>query len=206
MIWPFRPRRRANNWMCTFSGVMYWPSDPRVEDVRIVDIAHHLSRICRYTGAVKVEHYSVAEHSVLVSHMVPPEHALDGLLHDAPEAYCNDLSRPLKTSLPDYKKIEERNWRVIAEKFRLTPVLPECVHVADIRVYLTERAALMPPHDEDVGLAVYDPAPVTIRALAPNAAEKLFMERYYELTRWWPSVPRGVPADGSPAWYIPGVA
>ena len=175
--------RGPADWMCTFSGVQYFPANPRVEDVRIADIAHALSMLCRYTGHTR-RFYSVAEHSVHVSHIVPASLRLAGLMHDAPEAYMNDINRPLKRSLPDYKAIEDRNWAVIAKKFSLPSVLPAEIHEADVRVYLTERAVLMPP------LPVYEalgsglsPAPVKILSLEPGAAKRLFLDRYYELTK-----------------------
>jgi len=176
------------DWMCTYSGVKYYPAAPDPRDVRIVDIAHHLARLCRYTGAIKTEHYSVAEHSVHVSYCVPPEMAFLGLMHDAPEAYINDINRPLKRSLPDYANIEKLNWVAVATKFNLPLELPPEIHAADVRVYLTERDALMPPMPGDTGYNG-ERAPVKILALAPNAAEYLFMQRYYELTRGRSSVP-----------------
>jgi hypothetical protein len=172
------------DWMCTYSGVKYYPAAPDAADVRIVDIAHHLARICRYTGAIKTEHYSVAEHSVHVSHCVPPHMAFMGLMHDAPEAYVSDINRPLKRSLPDYARIEALNWAVIAEKFGLPIELPREIHAADISVYLTERDALMPPMPGDTGYDQGERAPVKILSLAPNAAEYLFLQRYYDLTRF----------------------
>lgn len=76
--------------MQTFSGALYWPMDPRPEDVNILDIAHSLSMQCRYTGHVS-KFYSVAEHSVHVSNIVPKELAMCGLLHDATEAYLTAI-------------------------------------------------------------------------------------------------------------------
>lgn len=84
----------------TFSGLYVNPLQLRAVDIRIQDIAHHLSQICRYTGACP-HFYSVAQHSVYVSSLMwgeygTPEAAMAGLLHDAAEAYFNDLASPVK--------------------------------------------------------------------------------------------------------------
>ena len=44
---------RIGDWISTFSGKQFWPCDPRPEEIDIADIAHHLSNLCRFTGAVK---------------------------------------------------------------------------------------------------------------------------------------------------------
>lgn len=65
-------------------------------DVR--EVAHALSRLCRFTGHTEVT-YSVAQHSLLVASLVAqtdPDLAIVGLLHDAHEAYLGDISRPVK--------------------------------------------------------------------------------------------------------------
>src|ERR1017187_10636100 len=74
----------------TFSGIHFWPLLPNPADIRIEDIAHALSNQCRFAGHAR-EFYSVAEHSVRVSQLCPPEDALWGLLHDASEAYLTDV-------------------------------------------------------------------------------------------------------------------
>src|SRR5689334_10911717 len=79
--------------MTTFSGEPFWPLDPQPEDIRIVDIAHALSLQCRFNGHTKF-HYSVAQHSLIMSFNVPLQFALEALLHDAAEAYIGDLIRP----------------------------------------------------------------------------------------------------------------
>jgi 5'-deoxynucleotidase YfbR-like HD superfamily hydrolase len=50
---------------------------------------------------------------------VPSEFALEALLHDASEAYCNDIAAPLKALLPDYRGIEKWVEGLISQKFGL---------------------------------------------------------------------------------------
>lgn len=138
---------RKGSWLQTYSGVAYWPLDPRADEVRLEDIAHHLSQICRYTGACR-EFYSVAEHAVHVSYLVPRELALHALHHDDPEFVCNDLARPVKYSVEGYKAVEELNAVAIAEALGLWPLTPEqhvLVKLADNAMLLAEQALLMGP-------------------------------------------------------------
>ena len=66
-------------WIQTYSGRRFSLTEPSAEDVDIDDVAHALSLLCRFTGHVS-EHYSVAQHCVIVSRLVPTEHALAGIL------------------------------------------------------------------------------------------------------------------------------
>lgn len=171
---------RKGNWMLTYSGVAYYPIDPRPSEVNIRDIAHSLSMQCRYNGHCR-DFYSVAEHSVYVSRLVPPEHSLVGLLHDAPEAYVTDVPRPLKPYLYNYTELEKINERVIADAFDLPYGIPQCVHEADLDICRTEMDLLMPGTPTPVSWP--RPAPrVRIACLAPREAEMLFLSRFAELT------------------------
>jgi len=68
---------------------------PTPEMVCIEDIAYGLGRINRYAGQAD-RFWSVAEHSILVSRLVPEPLRLPALLHDAAEAYMNDIPKPVK--------------------------------------------------------------------------------------------------------------
>lgn len=136
---------RVGDWIQTYSGLVMYPLDPRVDEICIEDIAHALSNLCRFTGHTK-QFYSVAEHSVRVSWECDPADALWGLLHDASEAYLADMSRPMKRSPgfgPIYAEAEARLMRVICLKFGLPPECPESVHVADNRLLMSEKRDLM---------------------------------------------------------------
>lgn len=172
---------RGGNWMQTYSGQMFWPVDPSADEVRIEDIAHALSLTCRYAGHCE-RFYSVAEHSVLVSWVVPREDALAGLLHDATEAYCADVVRPLKPYLAGYKEIEDRIWHAIAVRFGLPLDLPPSVKLADNAVLLAEQRQIMkaPPAAWSIP---GKPADVTVIGFAPEEAKLRFLARFEELTR-----------------------
>lgn len=177
------PVVRKGNWMQTYTGRAYWPIDPRPEEVNIYDIAHHLSMLCRYTGACK-KFYSVAEHSIWVGCSVPVEHALVGLMHDSAEAYVNDIARPLKYSLRDYAEIEDLNWRAIATRFDLPVEIPQCVKDIDQRMCVSEKMAIMGPSPLPWGPEFKEPVPSTlILCLPPEQAERMFLREFARLQR-----------------------
>ncbi len=127
----------------TYLGKLVDPLNMRAEDIDIRDIAHHLSNICRYTGAVPT-HYSVAQHSVLVSQYFSDHtERLAGLLHDASEAYMNDLSSPMKHA-PEfafYREREKELEKTIFSAFGLDPALMKKVKPVDDLVYQREVAS-----------------------------------------------------------------
>lgn len=102
----------------TFSGKHFYYDKINKDDIDINDIAVSLSNICRFAGHLS-HFYSVAQHAVLCSQLVPQEFAFEALMHDATEAYCQDIPAPLKRLLPDYKRMEEKIDAVIREKYGL---------------------------------------------------------------------------------------
>lgn len=107
----------------TFTGLYVRPLQLQPDDIDPRDLAHHLSLICRYTGACP-EHYSVAQHSYYVAVAMKKRHgtaeaALAGLLHDAEEAYFNDLASPVKHDprMAWYCELGHEARQMIYEKF-----------------------------------------------------------------------------------------
>lgn len=130
----------------TYTGRMVRLLDPSPTDIVIDDIAWPLSRIQRWNGHTTGAPYSVAQHCVLVSFLVPTEAAMYGLLHDGAEAYLGDISRPLKRHLPDVDRIEAGFMRAIWEAFGLrTPsqAIVAAVKDADDTLLATEGRDLM---------------------------------------------------------------
>jgi uncharacterized protein len=171
--------------LMTFTGVDFNILSPTREDIRIKDIAHQLSNICRYNGACRT-FYSVAEHCVRLSYLVPKEHALWALLHDAPEAYTGDWITMLK-QIPqlEYLRIIERNlMHRICWRFNLPPSEPVAVSVADLRLYVTEASFIHPKCLESYRIKGVEPWPnyiIDTPCFHPLLAEKHFLSRFSEL-------------------------
>lgn len=154
---------------------------PAGNTILIEDIAHGLSHICRFTGHTNA-FYSVAQHSVLASYIVPKEDAMAALLHDAAEAYIGDISRPLKQLLPDYKALEARIEADVFRKLGLPLSLPESVKRADMVMLATEQRDLMPSHGDNwTYLAGIKPLPARLEPWDAEHARTAFLIRYNAL-------------------------
>jgi len=166
----------------TSSGSYFNLLAPSPYDISIDDIAHALSHICRFTGHVR-EFYSVAQHSYHASYLVPSEHALAALLHDAAEAYVGDVASPLKRLLPDYKSIEARVEAAVCSRFYISLPLDPCVKQADLIMLATEKRDLMPWMLSDNWEILNDisPEPKKLVPMSPPVARHVFMTRFFEL-------------------------
>lgn len=105
----------------TYTKKRFDPISPREELLDILDIAHSLSLLCRANGHFP-EFYSVGEHCVNCAREAKARGysvriQLACLLHDASEAYLSDVTRPVKSALPEYKKIEKALEDVIYKKW-----------------------------------------------------------------------------------------
>lgn len=171
-----------SGWIQTYTGRKFYPLSPCAKDVHPMDIAHALSMTCRYGGHAR-EFYSVAEHSVLLSFAVAPEHALWALLHDAAEAYIGDMVRPLKhaDAMSNYREAEVvLLWR-IAERFGIPHAIPAEVRQADHRILHDERAVLFADHHEWESIAHLHPLGIGLHLWPPSTAKRKFLHRLHEL-------------------------
>lgn len=171
----------------TFSGVKFNLEDPSPDMVRIEDIAHATSNICRYTGHCR-RFYSVAEHMVIGCGLVPEKFQLMYLLHDAAEAYFGDVSRPLKLLLDRYDTLEAYCAIIIYNKFlgrMINPQEQEIVKKADDQMLLLEAKNLM--HSHGAGWKVRwtghagIPRKVKLKYWSPKIAEAKFLEKWKSL-------------------------
>jgi hypothetical protein len=170
-----------NGWIQTYSGGRFYPHAPRASDVRIDDIAHALSNMCRFTGHCS-HFYSVAQHSVLVAGAVAKPYRLQALLHDASEAYLVDIPRPLKR-LPQfagYLAMEAATQAAIYEAFGIEPdeASNQAVDFADKVLLATEARDLMPRREAHLWSWLPEPEPWQIEPLSPKHARAAFLSAY----------------------------
>lgn len=165
----------------TKSGNYFNFLEPVKNKYDITDIAHGLSHVCRFGGQCR-KFYSVAQHSVYVSYLVPKEFQFDALMHDAAEAFLGDIPKPLKILLPDYQVIEKRVEADLFSRFGVSFPLAQCIKDADAIMLATEQRDLMPANDDDwAEKAGIKPWSYKFRPLSSLHAYNLFMQRYEEL-------------------------
>lgn len=138
-----------SNFYVTFTGEKVTPENLGSLKINLIDIAHHLTNIQRFGGALPFDKsYTVAEHCVLLADyaldLYGPSAARLALLHDATEAYLGDVVSSLKASLPDYQKLECQLESLIYEKYSIDMQYAKEVKQIDTRILLDEVAALMP--------------------------------------------------------------
>lgn len=148
---------------------------PTLDMIDIEDIAHALSNICRFTGQIP-KFYSVAQHSVLCAQSVSNVNKQAALLHDASEAYLNDIATPIKNNLPDYKKVEDNLMKVIAKKFNFEYPLNNEVHLMDKILFNAERRTFRDTEESGITLQSFN-----ISIWNPEKARKEFMKMYKNL-------------------------
>lgn len=173
----------------TYTGARVDLLDPDPETISIEDIAVHLGNICRYGGAVN-KYYSVAEHAVRVSRLVPASLALKALHHDSHEAYTNDIVAPMKTVLEQLapgalKKIQDRLDAAICIAFGVEPPTEDehlIIKAADDHALFREAAALKYSHGrgEHWGNTHYY-KPWADIGWSPKRAQREFLKRHQEL-------------------------
>ena len=117
----------------TFSGFEIDPLNLRGGCVVLNDIAHALACCNRFVGHARWP-ISVAQHSIAVSLLCDSTpYDLQGLLHDASEAYLGDVTRWLKRSdeMSAYREAEARAQTAIYEEFDCPAEKADVVEWAD---------------------------------------------------------------------------
>jgi len=175
---------RATSWIQTRHGKKFNYLDLKRDAVNIRDIAYSLSRTNRFNGHTS-RSYSVAEHSVraaLLSLKLYPHSyafAFEALLHDASEAYIQDIATPAKVlpELAGYRALEKRIQDFLQGVFRLKPGMSPEVKRVDRILLTTEARDLMAPLAET--WTFLEPADdEVIRPWSADLAEHRFLKAF----------------------------
>lgn len=126
-------------WIVTSTGRQLNLLSPDPAAIEIEDIATALSRAPRFAGHTLVP-YSVAQHSVLVSHVCESyllagdeQYCLAALLHDAHEAYIGDISRPLKRAINLVAaRLGNQAWRGRQLSLHRRSIEPDLINQIDV--------------------------------------------------------------------------
>lgn len=181
----------------TYTGREVNPVNVSIEEIDIHDIAHALSQINRFGGHTR-RPLNVAQHSVYVSRLVEDQGygdliALQGLLHDATEAYLGDITKWLKAheSFAMYRMIENKLEKRIFSRFGLPRSMHKAVKWADSIMVRFEGERGFGHHDKlDVGPFRIDhkdyplltrPEKAMVGKWAPwspVASEMIFLDRF----------------------------
>jgi hypothetical protein len=179
------------SWLRTVSGGRFDPLNPKVDEVKIGDIAHALSHLCRFAGHTR-RFYSVGEHSWRVSAALAQDgydeiDQMRGLLHDATEAYMIDVPRPLKIDpmMAGYRSAEAHLEVIIAMKFGFAPgFMTPPVQKYDRILLATEARDLM-GNPTDWGPIIDEVTPRANSLVGgsgdPDFWRQAFLERFEQL-------------------------
>lgn len=197
----------------TASGRSVNPFDLRPEDVRVEDVAHHLALLNRFTGATR-RPVNVAQHSVYVARLVRgrlmKEESPFGdvewdrafgiirqsLVHDAVEAFFNDVSKWVKgtAEMAPYRRAEKEAQRKVYRYLGLPEEEHPLIEWADRVMVRYEMHRALPPgctvgHNCPERESDYPPLTVEEVALVGKwkfwgwkKARRKFLKMYRDLT------------------------
>jgi hypothetical protein len=186
----------TKNWIQTLENKMLIPRRLQPEMVgSIEEIAHSLAGEFRFTRQTK-QRYTVAQHCIEGSKLLPAAFAGAFLLHELSETYLPDVAGPLKplvfvgaledwANVISWSELERQHTKAILEALGLSSIEPLIyspeVKTMDLAMLAAEKRDLCGKEPEDWHLTV-PPANVSLREIwAPHRAEAEFLTRFKEL-------------------------
>lgn len=177
---------RIGQYLLTYTGICFYPLDPRPEEVDMVDVAHALSNQCRYNGHTR-GYYSVAEHCCHLHDLFKDsERRKEALLHDAAEAYLSDMPRPLKNG-PGYEHFRAAETALLGVILIVNGMAPSIQHkevmMLDGAICRVEMEGLMTWVDPRVPAWPAELKEPLIQCWSPRRARDEFLRRLEPLSQ-----------------------
>lgn len=164
-------------------------ADPNPQCIEIQSIASALGKICRFGGHCP-RFYSVAEHSVLATHVAIRDSVCNAacraiLMHDAVEAFIGDMVKPLKIMVPQFVEIEQRIESAIDTAFGLNfNEWRRTIKQYDRAMLKLEKTTMWPDDTEQwAGFSDVAMADTTLRFFNPDDATAMFLNLWNALNR-----------------------
>lgn len=195
---PPMPPPARRDWIQTLEGRVLTPRNLQCDQVgSIEEIAHALAGKVRFTGQTKVR-YSVAEHCVRGSQLLPAAFAGAFLLHELSEVYLPDIAAPLKpfvfvermnpANVPmPWSDLERQHTATILDALDLSSIEPLIyspeVKRMDVAMLLAEKRDLMGPEPEPWNIPGEPACTGRIFPMTADEAEAQFLARFAELFR-----------------------
>lgn len=201
---------KHDNIMTTATGGYFNFTNPLKSKINVLDIAHSLSNICRFSGHTK-EFYSIAEHSVMVYKYcvrygvendisVTPRTLMYAIMHDAGESFTSDIPKPFKKLFPEVELKEKEILHAIFYLLELDISATdfELVRRADKFILFKEAKDLLTPSssfryvwgpgiraENEILLEMMEDTDedMIIQRMNPGDAQETFLEVFNEL-RW----------------------
>lgn len=176
------PTRHPYIWVPDAANKSWYVDNIQPDMIDIVSIAKGLAKQCRFGGQIDY-FYSVAQHSILLRNALPcePQFKIFGLLHDAAEAYIGDMPKPIKVTLPDFNKLEDRVMQAIASKYTMYYPFPATVKEYDSRILVDEATQLFndtPDWIQDYIDGGVEPLGINIVPWRWQVAQSAFLEMF----------------------------
>ena len=131
----------------TYTGRQFYPLAPSGDLIDIEDIAHGFAYQCRFNGQTRF-FYSVAQHRLIVAHLVPRRLRLAALLDDAAEACMGDMVKALKQLFPRFLAIEAEVTVAIGLRYGIAYFDDLAIKPADLLARAMEKRDLTPNSSE----------------------------------------------------------
>ncbi len=177
-------------WVELVSGTRFYFESPTDDMIHPEDVAHSLSKLCRYNGHTK-RFYSVAEHACVMSDWVikqpwaTPRDGLTALHHDDPEYIIGDLITPIKVTMPQFKKLEIVLSQALAHRFMTEWPFPDWIKETDNRIIKDERRSIMNLSINEWGIEDLEPLNVKFMPISGRSSKLMawqWMRRHKRLS------------------------